>query len=178
MPKEKPSEMRKKIHDLCEENEYHAVKQNRYRARSVTVGTAFGGVVEINLRSDAASVFAQMQPTEAIELIEQLAAGVGIEIAMRPKQNFASWRGWEEVIGNNVPMDRIAWKGAAAWQLGPEVIEPKQLKAEKEEEPKQLKSEEEPESQKVVVKKLKQSNEKPARKPRRTRKKVKETENE
>ena len=165
MPKEKPSEMRKKIHDLCEENEYHAVKQNRYRARSVTVGTAFGGVVEINLRSDAASVFAQMQPTEAIELIEQLAAGVGIEIAMRPKQNFASWRGWEEVIGNNVPMDRIAWKGAAAWQLGPEVVEPNQLKPEEE-------------SEKVVVKELKQSEEKPARKPRRTRKKVKETENE
>ena len=163
--------MREKIHDLCEENEYHAVKQNRYRARSITVGTAFGGVVEVNVRSDAASVFAQMQPTEAIELIEQLAAGVGIEIAMRPKQNFASWRGWEEVIGNNVPMNQIAWKGAAAWQLNSEVIEPKQLKAEKEEE-------EESESQKVVVKELKQSDEKPARKPRRTRKKVKETENE
>jgi len=165
MSKEKPSKMREKIHDLCEENEYHAVKQNRYRARSITVGTAFGGVVEVNVRSDAASVFAQMQPTEAIELIEQLAAGVGIEIAMRPKQNFASWRGWEEVIGNNVPMDRIAWKGAAAWQLGSDVIEPKQLK-----------SEEEPEPQKVVVEELKQSDEKPTRKRRRTRKKVKETE--
>ena len=171
MPKEKPSEMRQKIHDLCEENEYYSIKQNRNRARSITVGTAFGGVVEVNMRSDAASVYAQMQPTEAIELIEQLAAGVGIEIAMRPKQNFASWRGWEEVIGNNVPMDRIAWKGAAAWQLGSEVISPKQLKAEDEE--KKLE-----ESEKVVVKELKQSEEKPVRKSRRTRKKVKETENE
>ena len=165
MPKEKPSEMRQKIHDLCEENEYYSMKQNRYRARSITVGTAFGGVVEINMRSDAATVHAQMQPTEAIELIEQLAAGVGVEIAMRPKQNFASWRGWEEVIGNNIPMNRIAWKGAAAWQLGPEVVEPNQLKPEEE-------------SEKVVVKELKQSEEKPARKPRRTRKKIKETENE
>ena len=171
MPKEKPSEMRQKIHDLCEENEYYSMKQNRYRARSITVGTAFGGVVEINMRSDAATVHAQMQPTEAIELIEQLAAGVGIEIAMRPKQNFASWRGWEEVIGNNVPMSKIAWKGAAAWQLGSDVIEPKQLEAENEE-----KKLEEPE--KVVVKELKQSEEKPVRKPRRTRKRVKETENE
>ena len=165
MPKEKPSEMRQKIHDLCEENEYYSMKQNRNRARSITVGTAFGGVVEVNMRSDAGSVYAQMQPTEAIELIEQLAAGVGVEIAMRPKQNFASWRGWEEVIGNNIPMNRIAWKGAAAWQLGPEVVEPNQLKPEEE-------------SEKVVVKELKQSEEKPARKPRRTRKKVKETENE
>ena len=169
MPKEKPSEMRQKIHDLCEENEYYSLKQNRNRARSITVGTAFGGVVEVNMRSDAGSVYAQMQPTEAIELIEQLAAGVGIEIAMRPKQNFASWRGWEEVIGNNVPMDRIAWKGAAAWQLGSEVISPKQLKAEEE---KKIE-----ESEKVVVKELKQSEEKPVRKPRR-RKRVKETENE
>ena len=165
MPKEKPSEMRQKIHDLCEENEYYSIKQNRNRARSITFGTAIGGVVEVNMRSDGGSVYAQMQPTEAIELIEQLAAGVGVEIAMRPKQNFASWRGWEEVIGNNIPMNRIAWKGAAAWQLGPEVVEPNQLKPEEE-------------SEKVVVKELKQSEEKPAKKPRRTRKKVKETENE
>ena len=171
MPKEKPSEMRQKIHDLCEENEYYSMKQNRYRARSITVGTAFGGVVEINMRSDAATLHAQMQPTEAIELIEQLAAGVGVDIAMRPKQNFASWRGWEEVIGNNVPWNKIAWKGAAAWQLGEQNL-PKQLKAEDEE--KKLE-----ESEKVVVKELKQSEEKPVRKTRRrTRKRVQETENE
>ena len=36
---------------------------------------------------------------------------------MRPKQDFASWRGWEDVIGQRVPLDKISWKGAAAWQL-------------------------------------------------------------
>ena len=165
--------MRKKIHELCEENEYYSMKQNRNRARSITVGTAFGGVVEVNMRSDAASVYAQMQPTEAIELIEQLAAGVGVEIAMRPKQNFSSWRGWEEVIGQRIPLDRIAWKGAATWQIDSENLEQNRLKAAEE-----LKESEEPE--KVVVKELKQSEEKPARKPRRTRtrKRVKNTENE
>ena len=76
-----------------------------------------GGIVEVGMRSDAASVYAQIQPTEGVELIEQLAAGLGIEIAMRPKQDFASWRGWEDVIGQRVPLDRLAWKGAAAWQL-------------------------------------------------------------
>ena len=165
--------MRQKIHDLCEENEYYSLKQNRNRARSITVGTAFGGVVEVNMRSDAGSVYAQMQPTEAIELIEQLAAGVGVEIAMRPKQNFSSWRGWEEVIGQRIPLDRIAWKGAATWQIDSENLEQNRLKAAEE-----LKESEEPE--KVVVKELKQSEEKPARKPRRTRtrKRVKNTENE
>ena len=123
MAKDKQSKMRQKIHDLCEENELLSIEQNRNRARSITVGTAFGGIVEINMRSDIASVYAQMQPTEAIELIEQLAAGVGVEIAMRPKQDFASWRGWEEVIGERIGFDQIAWKGAAAWQLDGDRVE-------------------------------------------------------
>ena len=115
--RETVSELRERIELLCAENEYLSMKQNRNRARSITVGTAFGGVVEVGMRSDAASVYAQIQPTEGVELIEQLAAGLGIEIAMRPKQDFASWRGWEDVIGQRVPLDRLAWKGAAAWQL-------------------------------------------------------------
>lgn len=115
--RETVSELREKIELLCAENEYLSMKQNRNRARSITVGTAFGGIVEVGMRSDAASVYAQIQPTEGVELIEQLAAGLGIEIAMRPKQDFASWRGWEDVIGQRVPLDRLAWKGAAAWQL-------------------------------------------------------------
>lgn len=113
------SETRKKIHELYEENEYKSIKQNESRARSITVGTAFGGIVEINLRADIGTVYAQMQPTEAIEFIEQLAAGVGVEIAMRPKRNFASWRGWEEVTEQKVSIDNLYWKGAAAWQIGP-----------------------------------------------------------
>ena len=115
--RETVSELREKIELLCAENEYLSMQQNRNRARSITIGTAFGGIVEIGMRSDAASVYAQIQPTEGVELIEQLAAGLGIEIAMRPKQDFASWRGWEDVIGQRVPLDRISWKGAAAWQL-------------------------------------------------------------
>ena len=115
--RETVSELREKIELLCAENEYLSMKQNRNRARSITIGTAFGGIVEIGMRSDSASVYAQMQPTEGVELIEQLAAGLGIEIAMRPKQDFASWRGWEDVIGQRVPLDRLSWKGAAAWQL-------------------------------------------------------------
>lgn len=115
--RETVSELREKIELLCAENEYLSMQQNRNRARSITIGTAFGGIVEIGMRSDSASVYAQIQPTEGVELIEQLAAGLGIEIAMRPKQDFASWRGWEDVIGQRVPLDRLSWKGAAAWQL-------------------------------------------------------------
>jgi hypothetical protein len=112
------SPMRDKIRDLYEENEYLSIKQNQNRARSITVGTAFGGVVEINVRSDVASVYAQLQPTEAIELIEQLAAGVGVEIAMRPKVNFASWRGWEEIPDQGNQIEKIFFKDSTPEQIG------------------------------------------------------------
>lgn len=111
------SSIRKKIHSFYEHQEYLSIQQNPYRARSVTVGTAFGGVVELVVRSDAATVWAQMQPVEAIELMEQIAAGCGIEIAMRPKQNFASWRGWEDIIGQKIQIEGIEWKGTAPYQL-------------------------------------------------------------
>ena len=117
------SQTRKRINDLYEENEYDSVNAMRHRARSITCGTAFGGVVEVSMRTESDYMYAQMQPTEAIEFIEQLAAGVGVEIAMRPKLDFAAWRGWEEVIDQRIGFDRIAWKGAAAWQLDGKFVE-------------------------------------------------------
>ena len=50
MTKEKITKTRKKIHNLYEENEYNSVKGLQNRARSISVGTAFGGIVEISLR--------------------------------------------------------------------------------------------------------------------------------
>ena len=119
------SELRQLIQEAYEQNELDSIKSTRNRARSITVGTAFGGVCEVTLRSETNFLYAQIQPTEVVELIEQLAAGVGVEIAMRPKQNFASWRGWEEVIDQRIGWDKIAWKGAAVWQLNGEQIEEK-----------------------------------------------------
>lgn len=127
MKNQKESQTRKKINEFYEKQEYLSIQQNPNRARSVTVGTAFGGVVELVLRSDAATVWAQMQPVEAIELMEQIAAGCGVEIAMRPKQNFAAWRGWEEVIDRDISVNRLEWKGAAPYQLAPREEELKLL---------------------------------------------------
>ena len=140
MSKEKISKTRKKIHGIYEENEYKSVKAIQKRARSITVGTAFGGIVEVTLRADDDFLYAQIQPTEVIELIEQLAAGVGVEVAMRPKVNFASWRGWEEVIDQRVGWDKIAWKGAAVWQLNGTEIEKNFQKALGSSEPDEQKS--------------------------------------
>ena len=59
------------------------------RARSVTVGTAFGGVTELTMRAnDGKTVFAIMQPVETIELIHQLAGNVGCHLALKPREDF------------------------------------------------------------------------------------------
>lgn len=70
-------------------------KSNLNRARSVTVGTAFGGTTELMMRSDGGRhIWCVMQPVEVVELIHQLAANVGCHIALKPRDDFSSWRDW------------------------------------------------------------------------------------
>lgn len=65
------------------------------RARSVTVGTAFGGVTELSMRAiDGKTIWCLMQPVEVIELIHQLSANIGCHIAIKPRDDFGSWREW------------------------------------------------------------------------------------
>lgn len=109
--KEAKSKIREKINQIYEENEYANLVQNKNRSRSITVGTSFGGSVEVSMRGDYHQLWATLQPVEVVELIEQLASGVGLQIAMRPKQDFAAWRGW------NVDEDNKYWAGAAPWQI-------------------------------------------------------------
>lgn len=73
-----------------------AFAEAQNRARSVTVGTCFGGTLEISMRRlDGTNTFAILQPVEAIELIHQLAANVGCHIQLAPRRDFASWRDWK-----------------------------------------------------------------------------------
>lgn len=132
MKNQKQTSLRKKIESFYEKQEYLSIQQSPNRARSVTVGTAFGGVIELVMRADAATVWAQMQPVEAIELMEQIAAGCGVEIAMRPKQNFASWRGWEEILEQKIRIEGIEWKGTAPYQLKHQIDNQKNLLKESE----------------------------------------------
>jgi len=115
MAQKKLSKTRQEIHRQYEENELADLKQRQTRARSLSVGTAGGGIIELNMRGDFANLWYQMQPTEAIEIIGQLAAAAGIEIAMRPRQDFAAWRSWDPTLPAS-----IAWMGAAPWQLSEE----------------------------------------------------------
>lgn len=110
--KPKESKIRKKINEIYEENELANLEANRYRARSFTVGTAFGGIIEVSMRGDYNHMWCLLQPVEAVEFIEQLAAAAGLQVATRPKQDFSSWRGW------NVDTENKYWVGSAHWQLG------------------------------------------------------------
>ena len=70
-------------------------ESNRNRARSVTVGTAFGGTTELMMRSDGGRhIWCVLQPVEVIELVHQLAANVGCSVQLAPRKDFASWRDW------------------------------------------------------------------------------------
>lgn len=142
MAPKKISKMRQKIHDLYEENEYASLKQNQTRARSLAVGTTTGGIIEVSMRGDFSNLWYLLHPVEAVEIIEQLAAAAGLQVALRPKQDFSTWRSWDlETPGC------AHWLGAAAWQMGDEqreylmAIKEKNMKAiqeSKEEDPKPL----------------------------------------
>ena len=115
MAPKKISKTRQKIHDVYEENEYASLKQNQTRARSLTVGTTTGGIIEVGMRGDLANLWYLLHPVEAVEIIEQLAAAAGLQVAMRPKQDFTSWRSWDTTIPGCTH-----WVGAAPWQLSDE----------------------------------------------------------
>jgi hypothetical protein len=71
------------------------LKSNASRARSITVGTAFGGTTEISIRGDGGdALWCLMQPVEVVELIHQLAANVGCHRHIQPRKDFSSWREW------------------------------------------------------------------------------------
>lgn len=82
----------------------NALNEANSRARSVTVGTCFGGTTELSMRrGDGTFTFAVLQPVETIELIHQLAASVGCHLQIVPRKDFASWRNWkytEEELAN------------------------------------------------------------------------------
>jgi hypothetical protein len=110
--KERLSKVRQQIKDEYERNELAAILSGQTRARSITIGQASGGVIEIGMRGDHAQLWYLVNPVEAVEIIEQLAAAAGLEIAKRPKQDFTSWRSWDLE-----QPEYTHWKGAAPWQI-------------------------------------------------------------
>ena len=88
-------ELAKKRQELIQRQEIESYESSLSRARSITVGTAFGGTTEIMMRGDGGRhMWCVMQPVEVTELIHQLAANIGCHIAIKPRDDFSSWREW------------------------------------------------------------------------------------
>jgi len=101
-------QFQKRIQEIDAEFQARNRENELNRARSVTVGTAFGGTTELMMRGNNNFMWATMQPVEVVELINQLAAGIGCHIAIKPRNDFASWREWQldapwNVSGNGWP---------------------------------------------------------------------------
>lgn len=86
---------KKRQKDIENELRLQGLAENTSRARSITVGTAFGGVTEIMMRkNDGGVIWCVLQPVEVVELIHQLSANIGCHISIKPRSDFSSWRGW------------------------------------------------------------------------------------
>lgn len=83
-----------KLQNLAQQMEEDSRAGELHRARSITVGTCFGGVTEIMMRGNNSYLWTPMQPVEVVELINQLAANIGCHVNLQPKKDFASWREW------------------------------------------------------------------------------------
>lgn len=83
------------------------------RANSITTGNAGGGAIEICLRASDKHLWILLQPTEVIELIHQLAAGTGCLINIQPRNDFGSWRKWNETNNGQIPLTQ--WAPHAQW---------------------------------------------------------------
>lgn len=86
---------RQKLQEFESKTALENIESNYNRARSIMVGTAFGGTSEIMMRGDGGRhLWCLMQPVEVIELIYQLAANVGCQAQLTPRKDFSSWRDW------------------------------------------------------------------------------------
>ncbi len=91
-------EFQKEIDKKQKLNQLKTLEANDNRAQSIAIGSAGGGSTEISMRGvNGGFLWNVYQPVEVVELINQLSANIGCHIAIQPRNDFASWRGWREI---------------------------------------------------------------------------------
>lgn len=113
MTRKLDKEHNEKLKSIALQNEIENRDNMSRRARSCTIGNAGGGVMELCLRTEKyGTIWYQFNPVEAVEMMGQLAAAAGVEMAVRPRKDFASWRPWDS------PLPASAhWMGTGSYQL-------------------------------------------------------------
>jgi hypothetical protein len=83
---------------LEQEFQIESIKNNISRARSITAGSCFNGIVEIIMRGDGNRyLWTPLTPSETGELIHQLAASIGCTAVIAPRTDFLSNRQWVNI---------------------------------------------------------------------------------
>ena len=91
-------DLEKTLARKMKERQIKSLEQEDYRAQSLTVGSSGGGVTEITMRGVTNGfLWCIYQPVEVVELINQLAASIGCHIHIQPRNDFASWRQWNNI---------------------------------------------------------------------------------
>lgn len=73
-----------------------SLKGNLHRARSVVIGTAFGGTIEIGLRCNNGDYkWALLRDFEALEVLHQLGAAIGCEIEVKHRTGKGAYRNFK-----------------------------------------------------------------------------------
>lgn len=95
VPTMKKEEYEKMLEELNNTSSYYNNYDNSLnRARSLVAGTAFGGSIEVTMRTDSNHIHAILQPAEVVEFIHSLAGSIGCNVQIEPRQDFATWRKW------------------------------------------------------------------------------------
>lgn len=90
-------DFQKKLAEKQQEMQLQTLDSNKTRAQSISIGTAGGGATEICMRGAVDGYLWNVyQPVEVVELINQLAANIGCQIHIQPREDFSSWRQWNE----------------------------------------------------------------------------------
>jgi hypothetical protein len=106
----KTVDRKKRIKEIEALMEVESRQSDLTRARSITVGNAFGGVTEVALRGTGDRfLWILVQPAEVVELINQLAANIGCHIHIQPRNDFASWRQWKETTEQPLISQHAPW---------------------------------------------------------------------
>lgn len=91
-------ELEEKIHLRMKERQLKSMAQDDHRAQSISIGHAGGGTTDITMRGACGGYLWNIyQPTEVVELINQLAANIGCHIHIQPREDFSSWRQWKQI---------------------------------------------------------------------------------
>jgi hypothetical protein len=90
-------EFEKQFKERQQQQQLSALESNKNRAQSVSIGMSNSGTTEITMRGENGTFLWNVyQPVQVTEFIHQLAASIGCHLHIQPREDFGSWREWQQ----------------------------------------------------------------------------------